>query len=231
MWPKKLLLFNIKYFTWSQTWTSRGVQPNYPKIIFLQSTLINIVVVFLLFVSFFAWKTDRRLNNLVVPIALNKGPSSTKASPGEIQTVQLAMERGEASGSNCRKGTEASWKSQPKSPSSYHVTRRSEDPFTFHKVVEPEKRSEDNAVLCQSFLPNIVIITSVKNTLNINGISILYLIEFLPYNMVQFVIYLFQLDCQDYLIFINILRSIKLVSLPLYLCFIYMMFSKKWRTL
>ena len=129
------------------------------------------------------------------------------------------MERREAA-------AEAKCKFQSKS-SSYHVARSSEDPYTFHKVVEPQKRNKDNAVLCQSFLSNIDIITSVKNTLNINGISILYLIEFLPYNMLQFIIYLFQLDCQDYFIFINILRSIKLVSLPLYLCFIYRMFNKK----
>ena len=203
------------------------MQPNYPTLIFLQSTLINLVVVFLLFVSIFAWKTDRRLNSLVVPIGLNDGPSFTVTSPKEIQTVQLQMERREATGSNCHQGTEAKWKSPSKSSSSYHVARRSEDPYTFHKVAEPEKTTEDNAVLCQSFLSNIDIITSVKNTLNINGISILYLIEFLPYNMLQFIIYLFQLDCQNYLIFINILRSIKLVSLPLYLCFIYIMFHKK----
>ena len=193
------------------------LQPNYPNIIFLQSTLINIVVVFLIFVSIFAWKEDRRLNNLVVPIVLNQAPNSRPVgSPQEIPTVQLEMERREAGGSNLK----------PQSKS-YHVTRRSGDPYTFHKVVEPENGNDDDVVLCQSFLSNIDIITSVKNTLNINGISILYLIEFLPYNMLQFIIYIFQLDCQDYLIFTNILRSIKLVSLPLYLYFIYRMFNKK----
>ena len=165
----------------------------------------------------------------MVPIALNEGPSSTTVtSPKEIPTVQLEIERRDAAGaagshSQTGTGTESKYKFQ----SSYHVARSSEDPYTFHKVVEPEKRNQENAVLCQSFLSNIDIITSVKNTLNINGISILYLIEFLPYNMLQCIIYLFQLDCQDYLIFINIIRSIKLVSLPLYLFFIYRMFNKK----
>ena len=157
----------------------------------------------------------------MVPITLNACPRSATKSPVETPSVQLEMEGREAADS-----TEAKRKFQSKSPSSYHVARSSVDPYTFHRV-EPEKRQEDSTVLCQSFLSNIDIITSVRNTLNINGISILYLIEFLPYNMLQFIIYLFQLDCQNYLIFINILRSIKLVSLPLYLCFIYRMFNKK----
>ena len=136
------------------------LQPNYPNIIFLQSTLINIVVVFLIFVSIFAWKEDRRLNSLVVPIVLNQAPNSRPVgSPQEIPTVQLEMERREAGGSNLK----------PQSKS-YHVTRRSEDPYTFHKVVEPENGNDDNVDNVSLF--SLTLISLLR--LNILSISMEY---------------------------------------------------------
>ena len=102
----------------------------------------------------------------MVPIALNETKNSTARSPREIPTVQLEMERREtAVACNSHTGREATCKFPSKSSSSYHVERRSEDAYTFHKVLEPQRRSEENGVLCQTFLSNIDIITSVKNTL------------------------------------------------------------------
>ena len=172
--------------------------------IFLQSALITLVAAFLLFVSFFAWKTDRKLKNLVQPVSLPPQPS--------VATIGMS-------------------ESESRSGQPHNTERQSEEPFNFYRLRDGQnKRTNQSGEIpaqCQLFLYNLDFVESVKNTLNINGISILYLIEFLPYNMIQSIIYIFHLDCQDYIKFINIFRSMKLVSVPLYLYFIYRVFLQK----
>ena len=181
--------------------------------------------------SIFAWKTDKKLKSLVVPISLNLPPAQS-SRPTQVSTINLRTplhfdkeEAWSVSSSQDRTPSKCRSSKSPPSPS-YHVTRQSEDPYTFHKVEFREEGRVQAPAQWQTFLSNLDIIESVKNTLNINGISILYLVEFLPYNLLQFIIYINSLNCQDFKTYIIIFRSIKLVSLPLYLCFIYRMFNK-----
>ena len=181
--------------------------------IFLQSVVINLVVAFLIFVSFYARKTDRRLNSLVVPVHL--------PLPTPIATIEIR----ESAPTSCQPVPNRESRNK-----SYHIKRQSKDPYTFFRIGNQESKrsneSEGITAQCQMFLSNFDMMKSVKNTLNINGISIIYLIEFLPYNMLQSIIYIFHLDCHHYTLYINIFRSLKLISFPLYLYFISRIFLK-----
>ena len=126
--------------------------------------------------------------------------------------------------------SESKRKNTMESVPSYQVQRQADDPYTFYKMEDTRNRPKPAArpawQMRQMLSSRVDILNSVKNTLNINGISILHLVEFLPYNMLQFIISIFRLDCQNFYVLMYIFRSIKLISVPLYLYFIYRMFRK-----
>ena len=231
---KKLFLSGLSAVTVkSKLISCRKIRPNWPKIITLQSTLVNLVAVFILFVSIFAWKTDRRLRCRVVPSNLRL----LSHQAATVKVVQVATINVEPS--NELRGTavvptsqrsESKRKNTMESVPSYQVQRQADDPYTFYKMEDTRNRPKPAArpawQMRQMLSSHVDILDSVKNTLNINGISILHLVEFLPYNMLQFIISIFRLDCQNFYVLMYIFRSIKLISVPLYLYFIYRMFRK-----
>ena len=119
----------------------RQIRPERPNMIFLQSVVINLVVAFLIFVSFYARKTDRRLNSLVVPVHL--------PLPTPIATIEIR----ESAPTSCQPVPNRESRNK-----SYHIKRQSKDPYTFFRIGNQESKrsneSEGITAQCQMFLSN-----------------------------------------------------------------------------